>query len=63
MLQYMLVLVPAMLNDRRGVSSLEYAILALGVIGAVSAATAVLASGLSEIFQDIVTELLAKGNG
>ena len=59
----MLVLVPAMLMDRKGVSSLEYAILAFGIIGAVSAAMGVFSTGLSNIFQDIIADLPTHSNG
>jgi Flp pilus assembly pilin Flp len=57
MFQHMLPLISAILKDRKGVSSLEYAILAFGIIGAVTAAMGVFTTGLSNIFQDIIADL------
>jgi Flp pilus assembly pilin Flp len=57
MIQYMLVLLSATMRDRKGVSSLEYAILAFGIIGAVTLALANFGTGLSGIFADIIADL------
>lgn len=57
MLQYMLVLTSAALKDRKGVSSLEYAILAFGIIGALATAMTTFGTGLSNLFQDLVNDL------
>lgn len=45
------------LNDKDGVSSLEYAVLAVAIIGAVIAAVAVLRPELSTVFGDIGNSL------
>jgi Flp pilus assembly pilin Flp len=59
MVQYMLVLLSAVMRDRKGVSSLEYAILAFGIIGAVFAAVNVLGVEMSGMFSAIVDDLKA----
>lgn len=57
MIQNMFVVVTAALHDRKGVSSLEYAILAFGIISAVTAALTGFGTGLSGIFSNILKEL------
>jgi Flp pilus assembly pilin Flp len=57
MVQYMLVLISSVMRDRKGVSSLEYAILAFGIIGAVTLALQSFGTGLSGIFADIINDL------
>lgn len=59
MLQYMLVLSSGVIRDRKGVFSLEYAVLAFGIVGAALAATSTFSSGLSDAFGAILTELKA----
>jgi Flp pilus assembly pilin Flp len=63
MIQYMLVLLSAAMRDRKGVSSLEYAILAFGVIGAVFAAVGILGTEMSAMFTSIVADLRADTGG
>jgi Flp pilus assembly pilin Flp len=59
MLQYTLVVMSTLLKDRKGVSSLEYAILAFGVIAAVSTALTGFSGQLSTLFGSIVTQITA----
>ena len=57
MLHTLFVMLSAVLNDRKGVSSLEYAILAFGVIAAVTTALTGFGTALSGIFHNIITDL------
>ena len=57
MVQSMFVLLSAVVRDRKGVSSLEYAVLAFGIIGAVTLALQSFGTGLSGIFADIIADL------
>jgi Flp pilus assembly pilin Flp len=50
MLTYAMQLVRATLRDRAGVSSIEYGVLALGVIAAVVAGVSVLSTDISSLF-------------
>ena len=63
MVQYMLVLLSAVTRDRKGVSSLEYAVLAFGIIGAVYAAVSALGIEMSGMFGAIVSNLKADTGG
>jgi Flp pilus assembly pilin Flp len=47
----------ALVYDRRGVSSLEYGILAVAIVGAVATATTVLSTDLTTLFNDIATAI------
>ena len=57
MVQYILVLLSATMRDRKGVSSLEYAILAFGIIAAVTTALTGFGTTLSALFGDIISQL------
>ncbi len=63
MVQYMLVLLSTMLKDRKGVSSLEYAVLAFAVIGAVFAALGTFSADLSGVFATILASLKTDTGG
>jgi Flp pilus assembly pilin Flp len=63
MLQYTLVLLSGVMRDREGVSSLEYAILAFGIIGAVFAGVGLLGTEISGMFGHIIDNLKADTGG
>jgi pilus assembly protein Flp/PilA len=45
------------LRDRRGISAMEYGILAAAIIGVVATAATQLGSNLSTLFNDVITDL------
>lgn len=51
----------ALLTDRKGVSSLEYAVLAVGIVAAVAAGALTVGGDLTKVFTNIGTELTAAG--
>ena len=53
MFHFVKTIVAASLQDRKGVTALEYGILAVGIIAAVSAATLGLGAQLSGLFNSI----------
>jgi len=59
MLTNAMQLVRATLRDRSGVSSLEYGVLAVGIIVAVASAVALLGADFTTLFTDIGTQITA----
>lgn len=57
MIQNKLTTLTAALKDRSGISSLEYAILAAGVLGAVIAALAKLTPAIQDMFTTVISQL------
>jgi Flp pilus assembly pilin Flp len=58
--------VRAMAYDRKGVSSLEYGILAVAIVGAVATASLTLATDLNSLFSsvaDAITKAVTKAGG
>jgi Flp pilus assembly pilin Flp len=51
------VLLAAMLKDRKGISSLEYAVLAAGILGVLATAVGTVGTQITTIFATIVSEL------
>ncbi len=51
------VLLAAMLNDRKGISALEYAVLAAGILGVLATAVGLVGGQITKIFGSIVTDL------
>jgi Flp pilus assembly pilin Flp len=54
-----LQLLRATLRNRAGVSSLEYGVLAVGIIGAVAAGVALMSTEFTTLFTDIGTAITA----
>jgi len=57
MVQNMLVVLRAMLNDRKGISALEYAILAAGILGVIATAVGTLSGPINNLFAKVVNDL------
>jgi len=57
MLDRVMIKLFAALNDRKGISALEYGILAAGIIGVVATAAATLGSDLASLLDAIGTKL------
>ncbi|MGD0103366.1 MAG: hypothetical protein ABSC06_04935 [Rhodopila sp.] len=57
MILNMLMMMTALLRDRKGVSSLEYVVLAVGIIGAVSVGATNLGTTLTAAFTTLVADL------
>jgi Flp pilus assembly pilin Flp len=57
MVQNMLVVARAMLNDRKGISALEYAILAAGILGVIATAVGTLTAPINNLFAKVVSDL------
>lgn len=65
-LQNLLLSVRRFLNDRRGVTAIEYGILAAGVavvIGALVADDGALSNAISDLFDSVVAQLPEGGKG
>jgi pilus assembly protein Flp/PilA len=57
MLQFMLQFIKSLSRDERGVTALEYAVLAGVVVVAVIAAGVLLNTGLSTVFSNLITKV------
>ncbi len=57
MLQFMIYRLTAVLDDRKGISALEYGILAAAIIGAVGAAATTIGTDLPLIFAKVTAAL------
>jgi Flp pilus assembly pilin Flp len=57
MISYVKTILFAAMQDRKGVTALEYGVLAVAVIGAVAAAATVLSGDISSAFSNIGTKL------
>ena len=57
MVQNYLIVARAMLNDRKGISALEYAILAAGILGVIATAVGTLATPINNLFAKVVNDL------
>ena len=57
MLQSMFVRLTVALNDRKGISSLEYAVLAAGVLGALITALGLLDTAIGSMFKQVISDL------
>jgi Flp pilus assembly pilin Flp len=53
----MLIIAKAALNDRKGISSLEYAVLGAGVLGALVTAVGLLTPAIGTMFNKIISDL------
>ncbi len=60
MLQVLSISLNALLADRKGVTALEYGILAAAIIGAVAASVGLLGSDISDVFSTLASELTPK---
>lgn len=49
--------IEAALSDRKGISSLEYGVLAVGIVAAVAAGAVTVGTRMTAVFAQIVTEL------
>jgi Flp pilus assembly pilin Flp len=57
MMQYVRVMLTAVMRDRKGVSSLEYVVLAVGIITAITLGVTDLGKSLSSAFANIIADL------
>jgi len=57
MIRYVITMLTAVMQDRKGVSALEYAVLAAAIIAAVGAAVTALGPLLTGAFQNIGSDL------
>jgi len=57
MILNMLMMMTAAMRDRKGVSSLEYVVLAVGIIGAVATGATSLGTALGTAFTTLVADL------
>jgi Flp pilus assembly pilin Flp len=57
MIRYMMNVLSAAMRDRKGVTALEYAILAVAILGAVAAAGTVLSGDISTAFGGIASHI------
>lgn len=57
MLQLVLARLTALMGDRRGISAMEYGILAAAIIGVVSLAATNLGNEIGLLFNKVVTDL------
>ena len=62
MLTYAMQLMRATLRDRAGVSSLEYGVLAIGIIAAVATGVVALGTDLNSLFTAVGTAITAATN-
>ncbi len=60
MLEYALVRLKALAGDRKGISSLEYAVMAVGIVGAVAAAAVTLGGDIATALSGIGTYIAGK---
>jgi Flp pilus assembly pilin Flp len=63
MILYIVTKITNALHDRKGVSSLEYGVLAVAVIGAVGLGASVLSTDIGLMFGAITSKLSANGAG
>jgi pilus assembly protein Flp/PilA len=57
MLQLALARLTSLMGDRRGISAMEYGILAAAIIGVVATAATTLGGDLGTLFNDVIADL------
>lgn len=57
MIRYVMTLVTVALNDRKGITAMEYGVLAVAVIGAITVAATTLGNGLEALMTKVAADL------
>ena len=57
MIRYVMTLVAAAMNDRKGITAMEYGVLAVAVIGAVTVAGVTLTTGIETLMTKVAADL------
>jgi Flp pilus assembly pilin Flp len=60
MLEYALIRLKTLIGDRKGISSLEYAVMAVGIVGAVAAAAVTLGTDIADALNNIGSYISGK---
>lgn len=57
MIRYVMTLVTVALNDRKGITAMEYGVLAVAVIGAIGVAATTLGNGIEALMVKVAADL------